>query len=176
MWSLAGVWPTVMFVIFIWKGNGKLDPHWEGLLMLVCIRSPQWRSPVPSCLAWASATHKHSGASSAPGYVDVWRWGGGGQESWFQSPWKATSERASVQTERSRNCGGMILNLNSPKTKLAFSSTLKDTLPHKQTQLQCVYMKYFSPKIWCASLRHKGKVLLLSVIFLPSTNLMKRKK
>lgn len=99
MWSLVGIWAMVMFGIFIWMSNGKFDPQWEGLWKCVCILCPQWRSPVPSCLAWASAAHKHPGASSAPGYVNV---KGGRQEPWFQSPWKR--QRRPVHRQRMALC------------------------------------------------------------------------
>lgn len=95
MRSLWGVWPGVMFARFISRSDGRLDLRWLDPPVWVCVLGPQWRSPVPSCLAWASAAHKHSGASSAPGCVDI---RAGEVGSWFQSPWKATSERASVQT------------------------------------------------------------------------------
>lgn len=66
-------------------------------MWVCCIVGPWWRSHVPSCLAWASAAHKHSGASSAPGYVDGE--GGWRQETWFQSLGKATPEKASMQED-----------------------------------------------------------------------------
>lgn len=88
LWSICGhsqAFGTVIIVISFWENSGKLDTHWEGLLMCVYILSPQWWSVIPSCLAWASATHKHSGASSAPQYLDIWGWwwrGRGGGQSW----------------------------------------------------------------------------------------------
>lgn len=63
---------SAMPVDIPWNGRGLLcggGLNQEALLMLVCVLRPQRRSPVPSCLAWAPATCKHSGAS--PALIDV---------------------------------------------------------------------------------------------------------
>lgn len=124
MQSLTQVWPAVKFVY-----SDKPDPHRERTLMPVCSLSPQWESPVSSCLAWVSAAYKHTGGPLSQNlgiYGDAWH---GGMSHGF-NPTRKPPQRG---CENWKDCGRMIPNLNSSKTKQGFLLHFRALLelPHK---------------------------------------------
>lgn len=111
------------------KYSDKPDPHQERTRMPVCILSPQWEFPVSSCLAWVSAAHKHTGGPLLQIlgiYRDTWH---GGMSHGF-NPTRKPPQRG---CENWKDCGRMIPNLKSSKTKQGFLLHFRALLefPHK---------------------------------------------
>lgn len=80
------------------KYSDKPDPHRECTRMPVCILSPQWESPVSSCLAWVSAAHKHTGGPLLQ-ILGIYRYTWHGGMSHGFNPTRKPPQRA-VKTER----------------------------------------------------------------------------
>lgn len=132
--------------------------------MLVYVLRPQWESPVSSCLAWASAAHKHTGGPLLHNmgvYGDTWH---GGMSHAF-NPTRKPPQRGC------ENWKEWVLWNDDPHSKLiqnqtSLSSAFQSTIGTSSQTLYCVVMQWaYDPKekglvrfeifLWCNCIKRK---------------------